>query len=146
MNKTTALRIFVIADFVMMIASIALSLGLEDRLPPLLLEWTISESNREMTPIEGIYLAFSLPVLGLALIGSIGLFLLKKWGAWCFLLSLVISYALLPLAGPTVEHAIAVMVSDFSIIASGIIIGIAFFSDVFDKPIPADGIPPIPQR
>lgn len=129
MRVSTVLRICVLSEWVLVGISITLSLFLESHLPPPLQEWLTTEAEQDSQPYEAFLLAGGFLLLLFALAGSVGLLFLKRWGAWLYLLSLVIGYLLFPFFGPTVEHGLADAVDELTVMLSGLILGLAFFSD-----------------
>lgn len=79
-------------------------------------------------PHEVSILLVMIPLLFCQFVGSVGLLFLKKWAAWLYLISLINGFFLFPFLGPTVEHAVADTMDGISILLSGLIIGLAFFS------------------
>lgn len=66
---------------------------------------------------------------------SIGLLLLKRWAAWLFLLTTAVAYTLMAFLGPTVEHGVTSAVNGAFSVVTGVILGLAFFTDA----LPARG-------
>lgn len=129
MRVSTVLRICVLSEWVLVGISITLSLFLESHLPTPLQEWLTTEAEQDLQPYEAFLLGGGFLLLLFALAGSVGLLFLKRWGAWLYLLSLVIGYLLFPFMGPTVEHGLADAVDELSVMLSGLVLGLAFFSD-----------------
>jgi hypothetical protein len=129
MRSATVLRICVVLEWVFLGVAIALSFLLESSLPAPLRDWLAAEAEADLAPQEVALLIVMIPLLLSALVGSIGLLFLKRWGAWLYLISTIIGYALFPFTGPTVEHAVADAFDEVAILLSGLIIGLAFFSD-----------------
>jgi len=127
MTNPKYLRTLVILEWLFIIAGIILSTMLEKQLPVELRQWIEMES--EFSTNDTVVLIGVLPILAASILGSIGLYRLRKWGASTYLMSMIIGYALYPFAGPTVEHAFACMVYEVSVIISGMIVAIAFFTD-----------------
>lgn len=135
LNMITAnlLRVCVVAWWIFFILSIWLSFEMQIHLPTSLNEWVISEAERNPTTVELIIIIASLVMLLTYLVSSIGLLLLNRWGAWLFLISLIIEYIYSPFTGPIVDHAITNTFSELSDLLSGLIIGLAFFSNSLKK-------------
>ena len=127
MTNPKYLRTLVILEWLFIIAGIILSTMLEKQLPVELRQWIEMES--EFSTNDTVVLIGVLPILAASILGSIGLYRLRKWGAWTYLMSMILGYALYPFAGPTVEHAFSGMVYEVSVIISGMIVAIAFFTD-----------------
>ncbi len=141
MNKSQILRFLVVLEWIYIIAAVVLSSTLENQLPLELKAWLDMQIEAEISTFDIVVLVVGLPALVASIAGSIGLFLLKKWGAWTFLISGIISYALFPFAGPTVEHAVADMIDEFSVITAGMIIALAFFTDTLNDGKAASAAP-----
>jgi uncharacterized RDD family membrane protein YckC len=108
------------------------SLYLESSLPAPLLDWLNAELEKDLATYEIILFVLAIPAVICSIAGFIGLFLLKRWGAWFYVSSLIIGFIILPFTGPTVEHAIADTIDEIAVLLSGMIIGLAFFSDALD--------------
>jgi hypothetical protein len=133
MRSSTALRICVVLEWVFMALGIILSLLLESSLPVPLRDWLAADAEQELTLREFAVFLVAVPLITGAVVGSIGLLFLKRWAAWLYLVSLVIGTLLTPFAGPTVEHALTVSANEIAVLLSGLIIGLAFFSDALPR-------------
>lgn len=130
MTNPKALRTLVILEWIFIFAAIILSTTLENQLPMELKQWIDMEMEMESEFLTNdIVVLIGLPWLIVSIAGSIGLYRLRKWGAWAFLTSMILGYALFPFAGPTVEHAFADMIDEISVIIAGMIMALAFFTD-----------------
>jgi hypothetical protein len=95
MNPARALQLFTIAYFVLGAASVSLASATEQLLPEPLRSW---EENRpeELALRSTVILAVLAGASLVAIIaGSVGLLLLKKWGAWMHLAGTVLVAACL---------------------------------------------------
>jgi hypothetical protein len=129
MRPSTVLRICVVLEWTFLGLGIVSSFLLESSLPDPLRDWLAADAEGDIALREVGLLVVMIPLLLCALVGSIGLLFLKRWAAWLYLISLIIGYALFPFMGPTVEHALADAADDMAVLLSGLIIGLAFFSD-----------------
>jgi hypothetical protein len=129
MTPSGVLRICVVLEWAFAGLGLALSLLLESSLPDPLRHWLATQAQWDIGFLEVILLVVMITTVLCALVGSVGLLLLKRWGAWLYLASLIIAYVVLPLLGPSVEHAITETVADIATLLSGLILGLAFFSD-----------------
>ena len=129
MRSSTVLRICVVLEWVFVGMAIALSYLLESSLPAPLRDWLAADAEANLAPHEVAVLIAMIPLLIGVLIGGIGLLFLKRWAAWLYLIAVIIGYALFPFMGPTVEHAVADAFDEMATLLSGLIIGLAFFSD-----------------
>jgi len=122
MNTSNTLRVFVILEWILIIGAISCSASLESSLPQDLKNWLASEEAEGSAIV-----AFSfIPALIGALVGSIGLLFLKRWAAWLYLVCTII--LAVPDGQPLVEDSITASVGEISLLISGIIIGMSFFS------------------
>jgi uncharacterized membrane protein (DUF2068 family) len=64
--------------------------------------------------------------------GSIGLLRLKRWGAWVHLSASLTGFIMLPLYGPIVQHPVTSLVDGLSVLVSGCLYGVAFFSTALE--------------
>ena len=129
MQAARVLRVCVVANWILLVAMVVLSFVLESHLPDPLRDWVAAESEKDFTPKELILLGLAVPWFGFYVVGGFGLFLLKRWGAWLFLASLIGLWIPVPFFGPTVEHAVPYALYEASVMITGLIIGLAFFSD-----------------
>lgn len=131
MCAKAALRLSIVAEWLLVVLSIVLSELLADRLPQQLRDYLEWEVSRELTSWEGVLLILALLGLGLVLVASVALFRFRRWGLWLYLAASVALYALSPFTGPVVSHPLSAIVDDLSSAASGLVVGIAFFGGAF---------------
>jgi nitrate reductase NapE component len=136
MRSTTLLRFFVLLEWAFLLISMKLSFALEHTLPEPLRDWIAADTDAEVSKADLIILFSIVPLLASALVGAIGLLFLKRWAAWVYLVSMVLGYLIVPFTGPSVEHAIAYAVDEVSVVFSGMVIALAFFSDALDPKKP----------
>jgi hypothetical protein len=129
MENTKLLQILVILEWIILIAAVTLStLFLQDRMPLELKLWIDADLESDLTT-SGI---MSLVLLVANFVGSVGLYNLKKWGAWIYLGSLILIFPLATFTGPIVSHGIESAMYDISVIITGMIIALAFFTDTLN--------------
>ena len=105
-------------------------------LPEQLQYWLIYEAEKELDLFEIFLLLLAFPNLVLTLVGSVGLFFRKKWGAWLYLGCTAFTYCLMPFYGPTVEHALVTTIYDIVLTIAGVIIGMILFTNVvLERPL-----------
>ena len=129
--NVTVFRSVIICEWILAIAGIVLSQVMEASLPLQLQEYLRLQYEKDLTPNFWVLLFFSpLYFVGYT-VGSIGLFLLKPWAKWLYLVAIIDSYvATMLLAEPTVNHAFASYAYDMGAVLAGFIIGVA--TDVGD--------------
>jgi len=136
MTKTATFRLLVIiyiCFFPILIVATFLDASL---LPPELAEWVNQNHEAEFDVAEVVGLLFSLCALGFVIASVIGLLRLKKWGARCLLAAAVAGGFVGPLLGPHVESGLLYTCEYTCNVLFGVILGMAFFSDVL-APAPA---------
>ncbi len=131
MQAKTALRIALIAQVVVLFLGLAAHFLLQDQLPPPLAEYLAQEDRREPTVGELALLALVLPALGAHFVAIVGLYLLQPWARWVYLFVLVLFVPVGLMLGPTVEHVVQTALAELEYTLSGLVLGIAFFSDLF---------------
>ena len=129
MENTKILQILVILEWIIVIAAVTLStLFLHDRMPLELKLWIDADLETDFTTSDIMSLVF----LVANFVGSVGLYNLKKWGAWIYLGSGILILPLVPFTGPLVLHGIESAMYDITMIISGMIIALAFFTDTLN--------------
>ena len=119
-----ALRILIVAEWILIIASVASGAALKRRLPPKLQEWLSSDEARESTATGVMYVL----ILAGTLAGTVGLFLLRPWGFWIYTITTLA--ASLPGPLPQVEHPVADALDQMSLVLAGAIIAVAYLTVV----------------
>ena len=133
MNAKSALRFAIVADVLLGIAGIVLSSMLEGHLPLPLREWLNASEEVDLTAGDVAFGLIALLMLALMIVALVGLFFIQRWARWLYLGGLLALYILAMFLGPTVEHAVADVVADISTLVEGVILGIVFFTGVFEK-------------
>lgn len=143
MSSSTLLRICVVLEWVLVGLAVGLSVLLESTLPAPLREWLTADAEGGFSLQDMKLLVVLIPILACAFVASIGLLCLQRWGACLYLIALVVDLVTLPFMGPTVEHALVSAVGQLTVLLSGLIVGLAFFSDALRarpghaEPVPA---------
>ena len=139
MTKTATFRLLVII-FICFLPIIIVATVLETSLsllPPELEEW---EDRDLEAPMGAVQVIIILALLVAVIASLTGLLMLKKWGAWTFLAATVVAEVSSIFYGPYVSSGLLYACEDTSSILAGVILGMAFFSDVL-APAPADSSP-----
>jgi len=124
-----AMRICIGLSWVIGITSIILSFVLQDRLPEGLQAWLNEDFERDMEAYEAVILSISFAAILSWIVASVGLFMLQRWGAILFLISWAVFLILNPFTGPVVEHPLSATLWAIADILTGVVLGLAFFSD-----------------
>jgi hypothetical protein len=134
MAHTTALRAFIVVEFVSNLLAICADLALESTFPEPLQEFLLT---REQGPIR----AATLLVFGalfIALVVSwISLWLLKPWARMLYTAVVIIFLVFTLFLGPVVTSSLGEVLSTISTLASGLILGLVWFSELrsrFERP------------
>ena len=131
MNKTTVFRLLIVLDIVGCFLLIAFVFLDEKLLPAELVNLTDEYYSSVPDAITVLSGGIGCVALLLIIASWIGLLMLKKWGAWFYLAShllLIIS----TLFGPQIMSGIFYTLDSSWTMLSGIILGMAFFSDVLN--------------
>jgi len=123
------LRVCVVLEWVVVIIGLGLSFALEDNLPTPLKDWLVAEAERDTAAHDVVLLGGGVVFFLAAVVSSLGLLFLQRWAAWLYLLSVIFGCLLSPFIGPVVEHGVADAVDEAAIVLSGLVLGLAFFSD-----------------
>jgi TctA family transporter len=123
MQRLQTLRLAVIGFLSLHAVLFALSFIEDESLPTVLRDW---EHLRAAQPFPLSVAAFALINI---FIGSVAILSRKKWGAWLHLVSTVVFICATAFMGVVVESAATDTIDSLSMIASGLIYGLAFFTD-----------------
>jgi hypothetical protein len=138
------LRTLIVAEIVLLIISVVISLLTESLLPEPLRAFLDAESNAEMTIQELIMLACGVPLLILLLGSSIGLFFLWRPARILYLISTVAGLLVTPFFGPYVDAGWGTTFEEAALIISGINLALIYFSplkDLYEKSKVAEANP-----
>jgi hypothetical protein len=130
MKSSTLLRTCVIACWLLISAQVYLYPAFKTSLPLELRSWEPVGHERGLSFSLGLILEFTGTAVGGGIfIGTAGLLMLRRWGAWFFVISIVAGSALRPFFGPSVQPSMTVALEELRLLLSGFVIGIAFFTD-----------------
>jgi hypothetical protein len=133
MDQKTArfgLRACILISVFLTLVYFAVSLAEESLLPKELAEWKAAqETADDVTMLLGVVLV--MPLIAALIASLVGLFMLKKWAAWLYLV-LILLGSLLMLIEPSVESGLSAFFSDLDTVLGGVILGIAFFSSALE--------------
>jgi hypothetical protein len=129
MNNTSILRVCVVLEWVLLITGVALSFALESNLPDSLRAWLAEEYAQDLTSFDLAIIAVGFVVVIATIVASVGLLFLQRWAAWLYLATTVIGCVFMMFTGPTVEHAVSYAFDDVSVVFTGLVLGLAFFTD-----------------
>jgi hypothetical protein len=131
MKAEAWLKTLVILMWMITILGVLFSIASTYFLPSELRDWLADQENASVTLSEWLLLIFGVPLIIAMIVASVGLFLLRRWGAWLYAITTFLSIGIMTLGGPRVEHPVAAAFFETAILLSGIVIGISCFSDVF---------------
>jgi len=134
MDKSKArivLRFCLVALFAVIALSIGLAFVAEKLLPETLAEWYRAESAGDFEFTDLLTLLFWGVGLVLFLISMGGLFFYQRWAAWMMVFVLAL-FSLQLLFSLTVEPGILTFLGSWSDIVTGLVLGLAFFTDALD--------------
>lgn len=138
LDAQKTMRICIGLSLVFAMFGFSLSFALQTNLPSDLQIWLLEESERDMSVYEAVLGSVAIVDIVAIIVASVGLFMLKRWAAKLYLIAFVVMLILGPFAGPSVEHALSGTLISVASILSGLVIGLAFFSDALN-PSPQSG-------
>jgi hypothetical protein len=133
MTRSSIFRLLVVLEIFTIPVLITL-VFLDDRLLPTeLAEWRYQDDDTSFEAGHIVQMTMGLFYMMLLLPSYIGLLMLKKWGSWIFLIAVLFSLVA-SLFSPVVMSGPTYSINSISFSIQGIILGMAFFSDVLDRP------------
>ena len=131
MEKSKArliLRFLLVALFGLIVLSIGIAFVADKLLPEALADWVKQENSGEIGIADIIGLLFWGAGLFLFFVSMVGLFCYLRWAAW--LMAVVIAvFSIQLLFSPTVEPGILSLLGSLSDVLTGLVLGLAFFTD-----------------
>ncbi|MEY5006124.1 MAG: hypothetical protein RI969_1212 [Verrucomicrobiota bacterium] len=131
MDKSKArliLRFLLVALFGLIVLSIGLAFVADKLLPEALAEWLHQENSGEFGVADIIGLLFWGAGLFLFFVSMAGLFFYQRWAAW-MMAGVIAVFSIQLLFSPTVEPGILSLLGSLSDVLTGLILGLAFFTD-----------------
>lgn len=122
------LRVSLLALFVLIVLAIGLAFISDKLLPTELADFNRRASGEDFGLADIFGLLFWGGGLGLLLVSMIGLFCFQRWAAWLMLFVLLV-FSLQVIFSPTVEPGLLSYLGGWTDILSGLILGLAFFTD-----------------
>jgi hypothetical protein len=135
----TFLRVLIVAEYALIIVAIVVAFATESLLPEPLRTFVEDEASAELTNHDIAMLIIGLPLIGLLIISSIGLFMLWPPARILYLIGIASGLILVPVFGPYVESGWGTAFEDAASIVSGVILALVYFSPLkrfFDAPSP----------
>jgi hypothetical protein len=132
MSSRGLLRTLIVAEFVLGIVSIVVSLLTESSLPEPLQTYLAEEAEADITTRDIVMLATGIPLLILLLVSSIGLFSFWRPARILYVITTVVGLLGMPFFGPYVDSGWGAMFEEAAIIISGMILAMIYFSPVKD--------------
>jgi 4-amino-4-deoxy-L-arabinose transferase-like glycosyltransferase len=130
-KSSTMLRWCLVLEWVFgLVLYVVASVALNPSLPEPLGAWIKAQNDRNLPTGT---LVFDAIFLLSWIISSVGLFCLRRWAAWLYLITFVFGTTLSLFTDPSVDHAIARVFSDIGSVMSGMVIALAFFTDSLTK-------------
>ncbi len=126
------LRISLLALFFLLVLMVGLAFVSDKLLPEELAEWYRRNNGGEPKLSEIFGFLFWVGGLGLLLISMLGLFFYQRWAAWMMVLVLFF-FSLQVLFSPTVEPGLLSYLGGWADTLTGLILGLAFFTDVLNE-------------
>jgi len=131
MDKTKArlvLRFLLVALFGLIVLSIGIAFVADRLLPAPLAEWVHQQNDGDFDFADILGLLFWGGGLFLFFVSMVGLFCFQRWAAWMMAVVIAV-FSVQLLFSPTVEPGLLSLMGSVSDILTGLVLGIAFFSD-----------------
>lgn len=131
MDKSKArliLRFLLVALFGLIVLSIGLAFVADKLLPDPLADWVHQENAGEFGVGDIFGLLFWGAGLFLFFVSMAGLFFYQRWAAWMMAVVIAV-FSVQLLFSPTVEPGLLSLMGSLSDVLTGLVLGLAFFSD-----------------
>jgi hypothetical protein len=130
MSQVRLFRVLVSAQIGLVVLQIAAGVRLEKTLPETLQAYLRAQQEAPLSSKHAILAAAGVALLVAMIVAWIALLRFWRIGPWFYLATTVAGVALTVAAGPTVATAIETTLNSASSVNTGVIIAMAFFSDV----------------
>ncbi|MFT4547371.1 MAG: hypothetical protein ACI9MB_001317 [Verrucomicrobiales bacterium] len=138
MRSANLLRLAVILELALIPVGVVVSFAADRFLPAVVLELEEEQLGSFMDFSEItfgliLWVVFTAVMVGAWIASVIGLLKLRRWGAWLYLASTILTLPLHFMMGFDVRHPIDIVFDDLYRFIPGFVIGLAFFSDAIPK-------------
>lgn len=126
-------RLFLVINWLLVLAYIVVSITTESLLPPEIQSYLDAQLNTPITLFEIVLLIIGVVYFIFCIVLSVGLFLFKKWAKAILLPSSVLSLLLFLLVfntKPVIETGWASFIGDILSLFEGIILALVYFSPI----------------
>lgn len=130
MNLRAVFRIAVIAEWVLIVLALVTRVVFGQDLSPLAQQYEAGRQSRDLTVLETVGLWGAGLLLPVSIASSIGLLFFKRWARPLYLAVSLIFPVLFLYEGPVLAVPVSTVVDRLSLIDSGFIIGVMWFSAV----------------
>jgi len=128
MNLKTIFRIAVITEWVLIVLALVARVVFRQELPPLAQQYEAERQARDLTVLETVCLWGAGLLLPVSIASSIGLLLFKRWARPLYIAVSLIFPVLLLYEGPVLAVPVSTVIDKLSLIDSGFIISLLWFS------------------
>jgi hypothetical protein len=133
MNLRTTLRASILLQWLLFPIALYLHFTLEKYLPSQLQSWLQYQAKADITSSDLLMIFGLLLLIPGLILGSVGVYEFKRWGAITYLFSVALSLLLLLFSGPIVEHAIIYIVYELSSLVEGVTITLIFVTGMLNS-------------
>ena len=112
----------------MVVLSIGIAIVADKLLPEALADWVHQENSGDFGVADIIGLMFWGAGLFLFFVSMAGLFFYQRWAAW-MMAAVIAIFSVQLIFSPTVEPGILSLLGSLSDVLTGLVLGVAFFSD-----------------
>lgn len=127
-NSTRSLRIAIVVQWILLLASVSVGLFEERYLPELLKNYINEQDSKTLSSGQMVVMGSALLLLLTVIISSISLFLLKPWARGAYVACSVLGAVLFLFMGPTVMPPIGGTLHSLVNATEGFIIALLYFS------------------
>jgi hypothetical protein len=123
-------RVLVLAAFLCLVLGVVVDIAGESSLPELLQAYQQAEAEREPAPVEWLVFCVLLVLIVADIVATLGLVLFSRWAPKLYLVTSVGILLATPLIGPQVTTAWGATFDYASMLATGAVLALAFWSPV----------------
>lgn len=132
MNASTTLRLCIVIGWLSILGQMFVPATFVSTAPETVRAWIQSQENSSGLP-DHLVLPLLLFIMVWLIISTIGLFCLRRWAAWTYLVVWLLMAVLFVFRGPKVESGLEYTLSALEQLTFGIAVGLAFFIDALNK-------------
>lgn len=137
MLSKRSLRVLIVTDFLLLAVSVVVGIAGEAWLPEQLQAFEQARAQADMTTNDWVMMVLGLLLLIAVLVAFVGLLIFWRPARPLYFATLVVAALLTPFDGPYITSGLAQAFGDVSLIVSGIVLAVIYFSPLralYDRP------------